>query len=46
MVKCPHYKKCKGYKDDSYTCNINDGWYGERIASCRIKLENNKNGKM
>ena len=20
-MKCKYYKKCKGYKDDSYTCN-------------------------
>lgn len=38
MVRCQFYKTCKLYDENSYTCNIFAGFYGERMASC---LKNN-----
>lgn len=39
MGKCKFYKKCALYDSESNTCNIYDGDYGEKEASCKIKLE-------
>ena len=36
---CPHYKKCKLYKDDSSCCNFTAGFYGDRLATCRVNFE-------
>ena len=39
---CPHSKKCKLYQEDSATCNYNEGFYGDRLATCRVNFEENR----
>ena len=33
-MKCPKWKKCKLYREDSETCFNEGGMYGEKMASC------------
>jgi hypothetical protein len=41
-IVCPYKNKCKLYQEDSYTCNHKGGFYGERLATCRLNLESRK----
>lgn len=38
-MKCKYYKKCKLYDENSHTCNVTGGMYGDRQASCKIKKD-------
>jgi len=40
--KCKFAKKCPNYKENSFTCNKHDGFYGDKPATCYIKMENKK----
>jgi hypothetical protein len=38
-MKCKYWKKCPLYKENSMTCNKYEGDYGNKKASCKIKME-------
>lgn len=42
MAKCKYYKKCKLYDKEGATCNLTSGFYGERLASCYLNMEEKK----
>ena len=42
MSKCKYWKKCKGYRDNSVTCNQNAGMYyadATEPAGCYRSME-------
>ena len=44
LMRCKYYNKCSMYDYLSSTCRLYEGDYGDRKASCKIKMEG-KNGK-
>ena len=43
MGKCKWKKACPYYANNSATCNETDGWYGDRLASCYIRMIEKEN---
>ena len=35
--RCNYWRVCKNYRENSHTCNKNEGFYGENLANCYKK---------
>ena len=43
--RCKYWRVCPDYIEPSHTCNQNEGYYGESLASCYVKMTMRIRGK-